>query len=376
MQQLDASLFTGQAEYTDSQFLDEIRAKTQAITRRRFPDSFQRQQVRQDSNGLVIACPYCGDSATNASKKRGHILLKGKWAGYYKCFNCGAFVQIPKFMSDFDETLTLSGIKYVQDHKQDIQTLNSSSNELTADIFRKSLALEYGIDRTYFRNMFSLLDISPAPQCLTAYNYLCGRMQYHFEKFLYDPKTNYVLILNLCEKKIIGLQMRSLSPDCPKDKRFLTFNLERIYRKFMRSSLIIPTELNTLSMIFDIYNVNVYKPVIVTEGPMDAFLLPNAIATAGANKHLPVELPFWYMYDADETGTKHALEKIKDNQKVFLWGKLKKELGLPYREKWDVNDVVLWCRENYGKEFRIKWLDYFSDNSFDMLYLDSLGSRL
>jgi hypothetical protein len=129
-------------------------------------------------------------------------------------------------------------------------------------------------------------------------------------------------------------------------------------------------------MIFDIYNVNVYKPVIVTEGPMDAFLLPNAIATAGANKHLPVELPFWYMYDADETGTKHALEKLKNSQKVFLWGKLKKELGLPYREKWDVNDVVLWCRDNYGTDFRIKWLDYFSDNSFDMLYLDSLGSRL
>jgi hypothetical protein len=279
-------------------------------------------------------------------------------------------------MNDFHESLTLNGIKYVQDHKQDIQTLNSSSNELTADVFQKDIALEYGIDRTYFRDMFRLLDIANTAACATAYHYLCNRAQFRFDKFLYDPKTNYVLILNLCEKKIIGLQMRSLSPDCPKDKRFLTFNLERIYKKFMRSSLVVPPELNTLSMLFDIYQINVYKPVIVTEGPMDAFLLPNAVATAGANKQIPVELPFWYMYDSDKTGMKHALEKLQAGQKVFLWGKLKQQLGLPSRDKWDVNDVVLWCRQQYGNDYRLNWYDYFSDNPLDMLWLDALSGRL
>ena len=88
MQTLDASIFDGQSEYTDSQFLDEIKSKTYSVVRARFPESFQKQQVRQDASGLVIACPYCGDSATNQSKKRGHVLLKGKFAGYYKCFNC------------------------------------------------------------------------------------------------------------------------------------------------------------------------------------------------------------------------------------------------------------------------------------------------
>lgn len=371
MQTLDASIFDGQSEYTDSQFLDEIKSKTYSVVRARFPESFQKQQVRQDASGLVIACPYCGDSATNQSKKRGHVLLKGKFSGYYKCFNCGAFVPITKFMNDFRETLSLSGIKYVQDHRQDIQTLNSSSNEVTADVFQKSQALEYGIERNYFRDMFSLLDITNSPRCAPAYNYLVGRAQFSFEKFLFDPNTNYILILNLCENKIIGLQMRSLAPDCPKDKRFLTFTLERIYKKFMRSNLIVPQDLNQISVLFDIYRVNVYKPVIVTEGPMDAFLLPNAVATAGANKHLPVELPFWYMYDSDKTGISHALEKLNAGHKVFLWGKLKQQLGLPNRDKWDVNDVVLWGRRKYGNEFRINWLDYFSDNSLDRFYLDT-----
>lgn len=373
MQKLNASIFDGQSEYTDSQFLEEIQFKTQSIVRARFRESFQKQQVKTDANGLVIACPYCGDSATQAYKKRGHILLKGKWAGNYKCFNCGAFVPITKFMDDFKETLSLSGIKYVQDHRQEIQTLNSSSNEITADVFRKQLALEYGINREYFRNMFSLLEIENTPACAVAYNYLVGRAQFSFRHFLYDRNTNYILILNLCDDKIIGLQMRSLAKDCPKDKRFLTFTLEKIYKRFMRSTLTIPPELDTLSTLFGIYAVNVYKPVIVTEGPMDSFLLPNSVATAGANKHIPVELPFWYMYDSDKTGKQHAIEKLQAGQKVFLWGKFKQAIGLPRRDKWDVNDVVIWCRQNKSRDFQINWLDYFSDNKLDMIFLDSLS---
>ena len=65
----DASTLTAgilpDVQYTDSEFLDEIRSKTQAILKRTFPESFQKQQIRTDSNGLVFACPYCHDSATN-----------------------------------------------------------------------------------------------------------------------------------------------------------------------------------------------------------------------------------------------------------------------------------------------------------------------
>jgi hypothetical protein len=360
-------------QYTDSEFLDEIRSKTQAILKRTFPESFQKQQIRTDSNGLVFACPYCHDSATNVSKKRGHLLLNGKWSGYFKCFNCGHFVNIPKFMTDFNEDMTIAGIKYVQDPKQNIETFNAASAEIRADIFQKSNALKCSLDREQFKTMFNLSEINTEYKNVKAYNYLIGRAQYDLRKFLYDPQTSYVLILNLVDDRIIGLQMRSLAKDCPKDKRFLTFTLEKIYKRFMRSTLTIPPELDTLSTLFGIYAVNVYKPVIVTEGPMDSFLLPNSVATAGANKHLSVELPFWYMYDSDKTGKQHAIEKLQAGQKVFLWGKFKQSIGLPRRDKWDVNDVVLWCRQNKPQDFRINWLDYFSDNKLDMIFLDSLS---
>ena len=140
----------------------------------------------------------------------------------------------------------------------------------------------------------------------------------------------------------------------------------------LKSEEKVPDELNTISTIFNIYSVNVYNPIIVTEGPMDAFLLPNAIATSGANKALNIELPFWYLYDSDKTGIKHAMEKIQEKKMTFLWGKLKTDLGLPKRDKWDVNDVVLWCNQN-KPGYKIEWLKYFSNNPLDMLHLDNVG---
>ena len=372
----DASTLTAgilpDVQYTDSEFLDEIRSKTQAILKRTFPESFQKQQIRTDSNGLVFACPYCHDSATNVSKKRAHLLLNGKWSGYFKCFNCGHFVNIPKFMTDFNENMTIAGIKYVQEHKQNIETFNTSSAEITADIFQKSNALKWSLDREQFKTMFNLSEINTEYKNVKAYNYLIGRAQYDLRKFLYDPQTNYILILNLVDDRIIGLQMRSLNKYTPKDKRFLTFNLERIYSKMLKSEEKVPDELNTISTIFNIYSVNVYNPIIVTEGPMDAFLLPNAVATSGANKALNIELPFWYLYDSDKTGIKHAMEKIQEKKMTFLWGKLKTDLGLPKRDKWDVNDVVLWCNQN-KPGYKIEWLKYFSNNPLDMLHLDNVS---
>jgi hypothetical protein len=377
MNKLDSSIIDNNPDYNDNSFISEIENKLSSILRRTFSDSYQKQRVLRDSSGFVFACPFCHDSATNSSKKRGHILLSGRFAGNFKCFNCGTFISIPKFMIEFNESLSLSGIKYAQEHRQNINTYtDSSSAEITADVFSKKLALNYGIDRTVFRDALGLSEIDQSYRGINGYNYLTNRMQYKFNNFLYDPNNNYVLILNLCENKIIGFQMRSLNKNCPKDKRFLTFNLDRMYKKIMKNTTAeIPADLNTISTLFNIYSINVYKPIIVTEGPMDAFLLPNAIATSGANKKLSVDLPFYYMYDADPTGNKRAIEKIRQHSKVFMWGKLKHELGLPKREKWDVNDVVLWCKEN-KPNYTIDWLKYFSDNMMDLIYLDDLSMAI
>ena len=366
-----------QPDYSSQDFLSEIRLKLQDILRRTFAHSLHKQEIKEDSLGLVVACPYCHDSATDVYKKRGHIILKDKWAGYYKCFNCGTFVSIPKFMNDFQETLTLSGVKYIQEHTNDIRSFNASSAEVTADIFQKENALKWSFDREWFRKTFNLFEIDRSPRVVSAYNYLVGRMQYNFEKFMYDPRTNCLLILNLVSGRILGLQIRRLNKNVPKGKRFLTMNLSRIYKEMLkRTDVEVPDELNTVSTLFDLYNVDVYSPILVTEGPMDAFLLPNAIATSGANKKLSVELPFWYIYDSDKTGMDHAMKMLEEKKKVFLWGRLEQDIGLPKRDKWDVNDVLIWCRDNKPAGFKIRWLDYFSDNPLDKLFMKQLSMNI
>ena len=383
MQKLDITTLENNPNYDDTQFITELESKVSSILSREFPDVKQKQQVRKDVNGLVIACPYCRDSMKSLSKKRGHILIRGNFAGYYKCFNCGTFVPITKFMTDYDETLTLSGIKYIQEHKtQNMQISNNSSTEITADVFCKELALKYGIERNAFRDYLNLYEVSNDCRAKYGYNYLVGRLQFKFENFLYDPKLNCIVILNLCENKVIGCQLRLLNKNVPKEKRYLTYNLDKIYKNILkRPDIQIPEELNTISSLFGIYQVNVYKPIIVTEGPLDAFLLPNAIATAGANKRLSIELPFWYLFDSDDTGLKHAIEKLKEHHKVFLWGKLKEDLGInktKYNKivKWDVNDVIIYAREKYGYEYKIDWYKYFSDNTLDIFLFDDLKMKL
>lgn len=375
MNTLDASFIDNNGQqYDDKQFVYEIKDKLQQILHREFPDSRIKQQIKTDSSGLNFACPYCHDSATNTSKKRGHLIFKGKWAGHYKCFNCGHFTSIDKFMHDFDQDLTLSGIKFVEEHKQNMSMqYRTESAELTADVFQKDLAEKYGLNREAFRDYMGLSEIDTSYRGINGYNYLTSRMQYNFRNFLFDYRTNSVVILNLCDNKIIGCQIRRIGRNVPKDKRFLTYTLDRIYKYILKQPNInVPEELNTISTLFNIYSVDVYKPIIVTEGPMDAFLLPNAIATSGANKKMAIELPFYYLFDADTTGNKRAIEKLRTHSNVFMWGKLKKDLGLPRRHKWDINDVVLWCRDNKPFGFKIQWLNYFTDNILDMIYLDDL----
>ena len=118
-------------------------------------------------------------------------------------------------------------------------------------------------------------------------------------------------------------------------------------------------------MIFNIFSIDYTKPVTIVEGPMDSFLLKNCIATCGAGKNISLTMETRYLFDDDLTGRKHAIEKLNEGYSVFMWDKLKTELQLPYREKWDINDLVIYCSEN---NIKIPNLDkYYSSDNLDSL---------
>ena len=68
------------------------------------------------------------------------------------------------------------------------------------------------------------------------------------------------------------------------------------------------------------------------------------------------------------------MKKKKAGKNVFMTEKQKKDLGIPKENKkkkknkykWDINDVIKWCRDNnYSK--RIYWSKYFSHDVLDGL---------
>jgi hypothetical protein len=102
------------------------------------------------------------------------------------------------------------------------------------------------------------------------------------------------------------------------------------------------------------------------EGPLDAWLCPNAIALCSINNPFPFDVTNKrWLLDGDLIGRQKAREFLEAGEQVFLWGRFLKECELPERTKWDLNDVVDYVRET-GK--KIKRLDnYFSADKWDII---------
>lgn len=358
---------------SDDEFYEETTSKLSEILQHEFRGIPYKQQIKKTIDGLNFACPFCGDSATDVRKKRGHFILKGNWAGNFKCFNCGKFMKIHNFFRLFDVPMSLSAISYVNAHVTNIPSFNTSSNEVTSEVLDKTSVIQYSVKRDYIKKYLGLFEIDKNNvNSIEGYNYLVDRCQFNFNNFLYDPKGKYVVILNTVDNdKVFGIQIRDITGK--KKSKYLTMSLTKIHNKILKDNIEIPQNVEALSTVFNIFNIDIYKPVLVTEGPFDAFLLPNCIATSGASKSLGIDLPFWFVYDSDKTGNEHAMKMLENGYNVFMWQKLKKDLGLPDKNpyssnkfKWDINDVIKWCRDNNYNQ-KIYWSKYFSNDMLDGL---------
>jgi hypothetical protein len=352
---------------SSEEFNTEVYNKVQRILNVEFPDIYSKQYIKKTSTGFNFACPYCHDSASNTSKKRGNIVLTGKFAGHFKCFNCGKSVKLIKFFEDFKEPLSLNDITYIKNNLTSPSTFTYGENStaLTSEVIDYENALKYAIPRDIIKRVFNLEEINKqtTPE---AYSYLIHRCQYNLKNFLYSRRFDKIVILNSIKNDyVIGYQTRPL-----KYKNYNTMQITRLRNTLYGANAgIIPEYIENLSSLFNIFNINIYKPILVTEGPLDAFLLPNCIATSGASKNLGVDLPFWYVYDSDKTGVEHALDALKRGYNVFMWKKFKQDYNLPYREKWDINDVMMYFRDNNIDSKQIKWQPYFTHNPLDGLNL-------
>ena len=283
-------------------------------------------------------------------------------------------MKIHNFFKAFDAPMSLSAITYVNNKVNANSLTRPVNNNSTADVLDKSLAIQYSVKRDYIKQCLGLVEISKDdPAAYPGYLYLVNRCQFNFKNFLYDPRGKYVVILNtIDDDKVFGFQARDITGK--KNSRYKTTSLSKIHELILKDNIEVPAHIEALSTVFNVFNIDIYKPLLVTEGPFDAFLLPNCIATSGASKSLGIDLPFWFVYDSDKTGVDHAMKMLHAGYNVFMWEHLKKDLGLPKENpyspknkyKWDINDVIKWCRDNNYTQ-RIYWSKYFSHDVLDGL---------
>lgn len=348
---------------SNDEFIDSILPKLEEILNFRFSDNKYKRNIRiRGNNRINFACPLCGDSHSDNSKKRGNIILEpGEFQYTYKCFNCGAYMPLKEFFNKFNSTLDLSTIEYISKAKSDFSYIKKSDSSAYL-LFDIDYIDSFAIDREYLKTKLNLIDVTKDN---SAGKYLIARNQYNFDRFLYDNYNNIIYILNLTSTgKILGIQTRVMN-SVYNGPKYKTYKLSNIYSMMLHEEREISNDLDTLSMFFNILLVNYNKNIIVVEGPLDSFLINNCIATCGATKSIPIEFNFYYLYDDDKTGRKKAFEKLNNKHYVFLWDKFKNDLMLPKKDKWDFNDVINYCKINNKKVPNI--LEYFSNDEFDLI---------
>lgn len=347
-----------QPVFSKESFIQEVVPQIQEILNMMFPNDPQKRKISVLRNRISFAAPCCGDSATNHTKKRGNIILDGKYAFMYKCFNCGTYMSIADFLDRYGKRLSLDTISSITSQRKEIanQTFDSS---ISTSIYDIDTIESLSIDRNMFREMFRLTECT---EYCKGREYLIKRGQYDMSKFLYSIETNKLFILNLTPSgKIFGMQVRRFD-NGPKYK---TYSLQKIHELILKDGINVPDDINTLSMLFNILLINYNVPVTVTEGPMDAFLIKNSIALCGAAKNMKFPFDHRYLFDDDVTGREHAIEKMKDGHKVFLWSKFRNDLFIESKKKWDFNDIVLYCKTNNIKIPNLS--EYFSNDTLDMI---------
>ena len=368
--------------------LENIKGKLQVILNKKFAnDSYIKRKIDVYHNRWNFSCPYCNDSKTDVRKKRGNIYLDTL---KFFCFNCSHSTGINRFLSDFNEELSNEdkiAVHEIQQNAKKFEKRVSSTQSSMSMTLLSKLAIPKDI-------LFKQLGIISPYKDITASNYLKSRMINikDWKYFAYNPLTKELYILNTSPlDRVIGFQIRQLDPKSHK-QRYTSSRLTKIYSDVFNKDINgiverlllkeplgqkyieeedgvenIVANLDRLSGIFNIMNVNLSQPLTIMEGPIDSLAIANSIALQSAAKHLDgffdeVE-NVRYLFDNDKTGKEMSLKKMKNHKKVFLWGQYLDMIKSKTNIK-DINDLQ---KQNL---FNIDIIEKcFSDDEFDAMYI-------
>ena len=321
----------------------------------------EKQKISEYEDRINFACPYCGDS-TNTHKKRGNIYLDNLT---FHCFNCGHHGNYVQFLKDFDMSVGEENLEFVA------ETIKRGTRKkhTTFDIELFNILEKLAVSRETLKRHFRLSEITKGTGI---YEYLAGRCVHRkLERFLYNSYHNELWILNFGKSSnITGVQIRSFDESKVK---YRTYNISKIYNYIGREMPKLDddtlAEINKISITFNIMSTDLFAPIYVFEGAIDAMFLKNSIGICGVNRNydLVENLPETrYFFDNDKAGFERTMEKLNDGKKVFMWKKFLDDLGITEQIK-DFNDLIVYMLKNKISFDFNNIENYFTDEKLDLI---------
>ena len=301
-----------------------------------------------EKNGKFnFRCRVCGDSKKSKSKKRGWISqYKGTWI--FKCWNCGASDLASNWLKK----------NFPQNYQNYIQEVGyvSFSGKPVEEEAKK--VVDVPIEKKIDENLAFFAPLFP----------LSNRINYDAVEF--------------CKKRKIPKEVYSTWFVCSKgkykDRLIIPFYDTKKNLYYYQGRALYGNEIKYLNkegsrdVIYNYFQADKTKPVIVLEGVIDSLFVENSISVLSTNWSDEIQkvldrLECYYLLDLDSSKeTKKRCRSLLEKERyVFNWQKFLYANNIPMRSKWDINELVLF--DEKWKNLKFEQIEkYFTNNFFQM----------
>ena len=284
---------------------------------------------RKSENLFNFRCPHCGDSKKSSSKARGFVYLK-KNSMFFKCHNCGVGQTLGNLIKFLDPTMYK---EYVFERFKDgkVESEKPEFDFTPSKILKSKTAHERTLES--LKRFDKLVTTHPAKK------FIFDRLipKEHWDKFFFCP--NFYEWTN----SIVPNKFPSLSQDHPRvvipfyDRAGNFFAFQgRAFGKEQPKYITIKFD-ETKQKIYGIDRIDLNKPVMITEGPIDSLFLDNALALAGADAVVNIQHTQCTMIFDNEPRNEHIVNRMKtavDKKfNLVIWPE-----SLKYK---DINDMII-----------------------------------
>lgn len=314
---------------------------------------------REKDRYYNFRCNICGDSKKSNIKRRGYILKNddSKWT--YYCHNCPISMSVFKWMKTY----------FPEYHRQYISEVLSNQRALELEQQREAL--------------------KPSRPVVKKKKVLTEDEKKNDTKFWVPIKKGQSILfdkaIRVCvdrhvpsevwEKWFVGTDGRN------KNRLIIPFynHLGKIYfwqgralKDWLEPKYLSREDPNdSLNSIYNYYNIDVEKPTIIFEGPIDSIFVENAIGLTGLklyDKRLQKIKHKYFILDNDEAGREQSIKLLKTDKAeyVFVWKKFLKDMKLPVQLK-DMNDVIVESGKYHKFTFE-ELKPYFTKSKFDTIW--------